>query len=105
MKNKGLRALRDIELVIENATQSFDWCKITIKKDTIIKSDYTYCENVPGCIYDKFYCVELVASEYREDEVIIEILRESDDDINEVNELRKECAFLDINAYDVEEVK
>ena len=38
MKNKGLRALKDIELVIENATQSFDWCKITIKKDTIIKS-------------------------------------------------------------------
>ena len=105
MKNKGLRALKDIELVIENATQSFDWCKITIKKDTIIKSDYTYCENVPGCIYDKFYCIELTASDYREDEVIIEILRMSDDDINEVEELRKEPVFLEINADDVEEVK
>lgn len=105
MKYIELRALKDIEVIIRNATQSFDWCKITIKKGTIIKSDYTYYENVPGCIYDKFYCIELVASEYREDEVIVEILGESDDDINEVEELRKECAFLDINVYDVEEVK
>ena len=103
-RNIKLKFLRDVEFIMSDSTQEFDWCKITIKKDTIIKPDYySYYEYLPGCRYDRAYTIEFVPNEY--DGVMIEILRESDDDINDVNELRKEPVILEINADDVETIK
>lgn len=104
MKCIELKFLKDTEFILEDSHGRFDWCKITIKKGTIIKPDYyTYGGKVPGCEYDTFYTIEFVPGEY--DGVLIEILRESDDDINNINELRKEPVILEINADNVEEVK
>ena len=104
MKYIELKFLKDTEIVFEDSQCRFDWCKITIKKDTIIKPDYySYYEYLPGCRYDRAYTIEFIPNEY--DGVVIEILRESDDDINDVNELRKEPVILEINADDVEAIK
>lgn len=104
MKYIELKFLKDIELIFEDSQGRFDWCKITIKKDTIIKPDYySYYEYLPGCKYDRACTIEFVPNEY--DGVMIEILRESDDDINNINELRKEPVILEINADDVETIK
>lgn len=104
MKYIELKFLKDTEFVLEDSQSRFDWCKITIKKDTIIKPDYyMYYEYLPGCKYDRVYTIEFVPNEY--DGVMIEILRKSDDDINNVDELKKEPVFLEINADDVEAIK
>ena len=104
MKYIELKFLKDIELVFKDSQGRFDWCKITIKKDTIIKPDYyMYYEYLPGCKYYRTYAIEFVPNEY--DGVMIEILRESDDDINDVDELKKKPVFLEINADDVEVIK
>lgn len=99
-RNIKLKFLRDVEFIMSDSNQEFDWCKITIKKDTIINIGYCVYEVTS---YEEVYTCEI---EFRDnDGIIIEILKESDNDINDVEELRKELLFLEINAKDVMEVK
>lgn len=100
-RNIKLKFLRDVEFIMSNSTQEFDWCKITIKKDTIV--NIGYCVYYEVTSYEEFYTCEIELGD--NDGIIIEILKESDDDINDVEELRKELLFLEINAKDVIEVK
>lgn len=103
-RNIKLKFLRDAEFIMSNSTQEFDWCKITIKKDTILELSYcTYGEYIPTYEFDKFYLIDVEPHDNKG--IIIEVLRESDDDINNVEELRKELLFLEVNAEDVIEVK
>ena len=104
-RNIKLKFLRDAEFMFMDSAQRFDWSKITIKKDTIIDIDYcTYGEFIPTYEYDKFYLITFEPSQYKEG-VIIEVLRESEYDTNDVEELIKELVFLEVNAADVMEVK
>lgn len=103
-RNIKLKFLRDVEFIMSNSTQEFDWCKITIKKDTIVNIGYcTYGEYIPTYEFDKFYLIDV--EPHDNEGIIIEILRESDNDINDVEELRKELLLLEVNAEDVIEVK
>ena len=103
-RNIRLKFLRDAEFTFMDSAQEFGWCKITIKKDTIIELDYcTYGEDIPTYEFDKFYLIDVELSDY--EDIIVEILRESDDDINDVEELRTGLVFLEVNAEDVMEVK
>lgn len=100
-RNIRLKFLRDTEFMFMDS----DWCKITIKKDTIIDIDYcTYGEFIPTYEFDKFYLITFEPSQYKDD-VIIEVLRESEYDINDIKELREGLVFLEVNAEDVMEVK
>lgn len=104
-RNIRLKFLRDTEFTFMDSAQRFDWSKITIKKDTIVDIDYcTYGEFIPTYEYDKFYLITFEPSQYKDD-VIIEVLRESEYDTNDVEELRKELVFLEVNAEDVKEIK
>ena len=99
-RNIKLKFLRDVKFIMSNSTQEFDWCKITISKDTIVNIGYCVYEVTS---YEEFYTCEI---ELRDnDGIIIEILKESDYDPNDVEELRKELLFLEIDAKDVIEGK
>lgn len=99
-RNIRLKFLRDAEFMFIDS----DWCKITIKKDTIIDIDYcTYGEFIPTYEFDKFYLIDVELCDY--EGIIVEILRESDDNMNDIKELREGLVFLEVNAADVMEVK
>lgn len=103
-RNIRLKFLRDTEFMFMDLAQRFGWCKITIKKDTIIELDYcTYGEFIPTYEFDKFYLIDVELCDY--EGIIVEILRESDDNINDIKELREGLVFLEVNAADVMEVK
>lgn len=103
-ENIKLAFIRDAEFIMSNSTQEFDLCKITIKKDTIIELNHcTYGEDIPTYEFDKFYLIDVELCDY--EGIIVEILRESDDDINDVEELKTELVFLEVNAEDVKEIK
>ena len=99
-RNIKLKFLRDVEFILSDSTQEFDWCKITIKKDTIVNIGYCVHEVTS---YEEVYTCEVELR--NNDGIIIEILKESDYDTNDVEELRKDLLFLEINAKDVMEGK
>lgn len=104
--NVKLRFKEDVEFYFSDSQQRFTHSKLTIKKGAIIEPIYcSYGEYVPTYLYDRFYIVDIECSQFKEGEITLEIIHPSDDDINDVEELKNELLYLEIDAEKVEEIK
>lgn len=102
-----LRFKKDTEFIFRDMNDTFNHSKMTIKKNTIIDvDDYEseILENYPQVEFNRFYHITFTPYKYKKEDVIIEILQESENDFNDVDELRSEDCFIYINADDVEEL-
>lgn len=101
---KTLRFKKDTEFNFYDYNQRFIHSRMTIKKDTLISirdDELEIKEDIPGCEYDRAYFIEFIASEYDKENINIEIIQESENDTNDVEELRHTDCFLELNADDV----
>lgn len=101
-----LRVKNDIECIFKDYNDEFDHSKMIIKKDTIIKvnKSESKVKSLPGSKYENCYFITFSPYEYDENEVKIEILKESEEDENDVNELRNIDCGIEIDVDDVEEI-
>ena len=101
---KTLKFRKDTEFNFYDYNQRFIHSRMTIKKDTLISirdEEFEIKENIPGCEYDRAYFIEFIASEYDKENINIEIIQESENDTNDIEELRHTDCFLEINVDDV----
>lgn len=104
--NVKLRFKEDVEFYFYDSRLRFIHSKLTIKKGVIIDPIHcSYGEYVPTYLYDRFYIVDIECSQFEEGEFELEIICPSVDDINDVEELKNELAYLEIDAEKVEEIK
>lgn len=91
---------KDTEFVFRDYLDKFDHSKVIVKKDTIIDvNDFEYE------LYDGKLLFTLFPSEYDENNVKVEIIKESENDINDVNELRQSYCFVHVNTDDIDIVE
>lgn len=104
--NVKLRFKEDVEFYFSDSQQRFTHSKLTIKEGVIIDPIHcSYGEYTPTYLYDRFYIVEIECSQFEQGEIELEIICPSDDDINDVEELKNELVYLEIDAEKVEEIK
>lgn len=92
-----LKFKKDTEFVFRDWTDSFKHSKIIITKDTIIDVSDTETD-----IWNGQYCITFDASKYNEKDVKVEIIKESENDENDVEVLRNMDCYININVDDVE---
>lgn len=104
---KKLKFKRDVEFINRDWNDNFDHSKMIIKKNTIIDVDEDEFEvkSYPWGEFDKFYHITFEPYNYKKENVIFEIIQESEEDENDVEELRSQCCFICINVDDVEEIE
>ena len=104
--NVKLRFKEDVEFYFSDSRQRFTHSKLTIKEGVIIDQIHcSYGEYAQTYLYDRFYIVDIECSQFEDGEIELEIICPSDDDINDVEELKNEIVFLEIDAEKVEEIK
>lgn len=88
---------KDKEFLFYDSTDTFVHSKVTCKKGLEIEvPDVAFYSSSSG----EYLIFELDFSKYDRNLIDIEIIQESENDINDVEELREHWSFIDINKSD-----
>lgn len=106
---KKVRIIKDFDVIFRDWNDEFDHSKMTLKKNLIINVEDDQAkiyEDIPwSCEFERFIHIQFCAWEYDRNLIEISIIQESEDDINDVEELRDiECGIY-IDADYLEEVE
>lgn len=100
-----LRMKNDVEIVFRDWNDEFDHCKLILKKGLIIDVPQGEEEPTDFHPYQKFgkaYFITFNALDYEREKVIIEIIKESENDYNDPEEYRDMDASIYLHEDDVE---
>lgn len=87
---------KDKEFLFYDSTDTYVHSRVTCKKGLEIEvSDIVFYSG-----FDKYITLEIDFSKYDRNLIDIEIIQESENDINDVEELRNTWCFIDMNMSD-----